>query len=112
MRFIIFAHSLVSDWNHGNAHFLRGITTDLTSRGHQVEVYEPLDGWSRTNLLLEGGTDAIADFEKVYPLVRSRYYDTETFDPSDVLKHADVVIVHEWNSHELVRRIGEHHVHH
>ena len=24
MRFVIFTHSLVSDWNHGNAHFLRG----------------------------------------------------------------------------------------
>ena len=25
MRVILFCHSLVSDWNHGNAHFLRGV---------------------------------------------------------------------------------------
>ena len=25
MRIVIFYHSLVSDWNHGNAHFLRGV---------------------------------------------------------------------------------------
>jgi hypothetical protein len=35
MRFVIFTHSLVSDWNHGNAHFLRGIATELVKRGHQ-----------------------------------------------------------------------------
>src|SRR5947209_1368101 len=109
MRFVIFAHSLVSDWNHGNAHFLRGITTELISRGHQVDVYEPADGWSRSNLLQEGGERAIADFEQAYPLARSKYYDPASFDPADVLRQADVVIVHEWNSHQLVRRIGEHH---
>ncbi|MDQ1473627.1 MAG: hypothetical protein QOJ99_5107 [Bryobacterales bacterium] len=112
MRFVIFAHSLVSDWNHGNAHFLRGIATELTCRGHHVEVHEPLDGWSRQNLLLEGGTQAIADFEGVYPLARGKYYDAKTFDPAHVLGDADIVIVHEWNSHNLVRRIGEHHSRH
>jgi hypothetical protein len=25
MRFILYTHSLVSDWNHGIAHFLRGV---------------------------------------------------------------------------------------
>ena len=29
VRFVIFTHSLVSDWNHGNAHFLRGVATEL-----------------------------------------------------------------------------------
>ena len=33
MRFVIFTHSLVSDWNHGNAHFLRGIATELLELG-------------------------------------------------------------------------------
>src|SRR5438309_7380601 len=104
MRFVIFAHSLVSDWNHGNAHFLRGIATDLISRGHTVKVFEPEDGWSRNNLLMDGGTQAITDFERAYPLVRGRYYDEHSFDPADYLANADVVIVYEWNSHELVRR--------
>jgi hypothetical protein len=29
MRVVIFCHSLVSDWNHGNAHFLRGVAREL-----------------------------------------------------------------------------------
>ena len=44
MRFVIFTHSLVSDWNHGNAHFLRGFATTLVERGHDVRIFEPRDG--------------------------------------------------------------------
>lgn len=29
MRIVMFYHSIVSDWNQGNAHFLRGIVTEL-----------------------------------------------------------------------------------
>ena len=36
MKFVLFYHSLVSDWNHGNAHFLRGIVRELMARGHEV----------------------------------------------------------------------------
>ena len=51
MRIVGFYHSLVSDWNHGNAHFLRGVVRELLARGHDVRIYEPADGWSRENLL-------------------------------------------------------------
>ena len=40
MRIVLFCHSLVSDWNHGNAHFLRGVVRELMSRGHDVRVFE------------------------------------------------------------------------
>jgi spore maturation protein CgeB len=113
MRFVIFSHSLVSDWNHGNAHFLRGIVTELSSRGHRVDVYESLDGWSRRNLLMDAGTPAITDFEVAYPQARTSYYRAGSFDVAGALGGADVAIVHEWNPPELVRRIGEHHaIHH
>ena len=55
MRIVLFCHSLVSDWNHGNAHFLRGVTAELLARGQDVRVYEPLDGWSRANLVADHG---------------------------------------------------------
>jgi len=55
MRFVIFTHSLVSDWNHGNAHFLRGFATELATRGHDLRIFEPRDGWSRRNLLTYHG---------------------------------------------------------
>ncbi len=43
MRIVLFYHSLLSDWNHGNAHFLRGVVGELLFRGHDVRVYEPAD---------------------------------------------------------------------
>jgi spore maturation protein CgeB len=111
VRFVIFTHSLVSDWNHGNAHFLRGIATELVERGNEVRIFEPRDGWSRQNLLAESPA-AVADFERVYPRIRSHLYDLESLDLWRALDGADAVVVHEWNSHELVRRVGEHRARH
>jgi spore maturation protein CgeB len=108
VRFVIFTHSLVSDWNHGNAHFLRGIAGELLERGHQVRIFEPEDGWSLSNLLAGKGPGAVADFAAAYPRLRSEFYRVEALDLDRALEGADVVLVHEWNPHELVRRIGEH----
>jgi spore maturation protein CgeB len=47
MKFVLYAHSIVSDWNNGNAHFLRGILGELQRRGHATLALEPQDGWSR-----------------------------------------------------------------
>ncbi|MDX1951930.1 MAG: glycosyltransferase [Verrucomicrobiota bacterium] len=112
MRVVMFYHTLVSDWNHGNAHFLRGIATELISRGHQVEIYEPSDSWSVQNLIAEHGLDPIQKFKTRYPHLRSTRYDLKAFDLNKALSNADLVIVHEWNDHDLVRRIGEHHRQH
>jgi len=107
VRFVMFYQSLISDWNHGNAHFLRGVTTELLSRGHEVEVYEPVDSWCVANLesVCE---DATGLFQSVYPGLMSNRYDLSSLDIARAIDGADVVIVHEWNEHELVRRIGEH----
>jgi spore maturation protein CgeB len=106
MRFVLFTHSLVSDWNHGNAHFLRGIVRELTARGHEVRVLEPRDGWSRENLLADQGPAALARFRDAFPGLNSYLYDPATLDLDQALDGADVVIVHEWNDHDLVARIG------
>jgi spore maturation protein CgeB len=108
MRIVIFTHSLVSDWNHGNAHFLRGIATELVERGHDLQVFEPRDGWSLRNLLAGHGEAPIAGFEQAYPRLHSTFYDAAGFDPARVLEGTGIAIVHEWNSHDLVRRAGEH----
>ena len=108
MRVILFCHSLVSDWNHGNAHFLRGICTELLARGHQVVVYEPADAWSVQNLVAEHGEQPLADFARAYPQLASRRYELATLDLEAALDAADLVLVHEWNDHDLVRRIGLH----
>jgi spore maturation protein CgeB len=108
MRCVFFYHSVISDWNHGNAHFLRGVATELMSRGHEVLIYEPSDSWSLSNLLREQGEIALRLFRRAYPMLKSIRYDPLTFNPDRVLAGADLVIVHEWNGHDLVARIGEH----
>lgn len=107
MRFVIFCHSLVSCWNHGNAHFLRGVVRELQAQHHHVRVLEPADGWSRANLLAEpGGPDTLAAFPRTFPGLRSALYDPATLDLDEALDGADVVLVHEWTDPSLVAAIG------
>lgn len=107
MRIVMFYHSLVSDWNHGNAHFLRGIVSELKARGHEVTVYEPHGGWSLSNLLRDQGPRALAQFHRRLPDLMSHFYDLKKDEVDELVDGADLIIVHEWNDHELVRRIGE-----
>lgn len=107
MRIVMFCHSLVSDWNHGNAHFIRGVCSELLARGHDVAVHEPRDGWSRRQLIAERGEAPEAEFARAYPELRSRFYDEATVDVAQLIDGADLVLVHEWNPHWLVKRIGE-----
>ncbi|HEX3019499.1 MAG TPA: glycosyltransferase [Chitinispirillaceae bacterium] len=108
MHFVFFVHSLISDWNHGNAHFIRGIVTELQHRGHKVTVYEPAMSWSLFNLIKEYGSHALDSFYHYYPDIRSIQFKMEELDLNEVLDGAHVVIVHEWNDHELVHRLGMH----
>ncbi len=109
MRIVLFVHSLLSDWNHGNAHFLRGVASELRSRGHDVRIFEPRDSWSLQNLLTEpDGELALEGFRVAYPMLGSIRYDHQTLDLDAALDGADLVLVHEWSDHALVRRIGDH----
>ncbi|MDB4963849.1 MAG: a-glycosyltransferase, Glycosyltransferase Family 4-like protein [Myxococcales bacterium] len=107
MKLVLFYHSLISDWNHGNAHFLRGVITELIARDHDVRVFEPAESWSVQNLIADHGEDAIAAFQTAYPGLTSERYDA-ALDLDEALDGADVVIVHEWNEPSLVARIGAH----
>ncbi|WP_102961270.1 CgeB family protein [Mangrovicella endophytica] len=105
MRFVFYTHSLVSDWNHGNAHFLRGVMRDLLARGHEAVALEPQDAWSRANLVANEGAGAVRRFRSDFPGLVSRIYD-EDFDHAAALDGADVVVVHEWTDPALVEAIG------
>lgn len=107
MKIVLFCHSLISDWNHGNAHFLRGIYASLLKLGHDVKVYEPNNGWSLNSLINDYGTKAIEDFESFFPHLRSSFYEPEDYDLKEMLEGADMVIVHEWNEPALVKAIGD-----
>ena len=107
MNVVLFYHSALSDWNHGNAHFLRGFAMELQSRGHHVVIQEPADAWSVQCLVREHGETALDDVRRAFPLLHTVRY-REPIDLERVLDGVDLVIVHEWNTHELVRRVGEH----
>lgn len=106
MKILLFYHSLISDWNHGNAHFLRGITSELIKREHDVQVFEPQDGWSLRNLIKEKGLQGINGFTDMYPQLATNFYDDST-DFDAALQGTDLVIVHEWNDPEMVKRLGD-----
>jgi spore maturation protein CgeB len=105
MKFLFYTHSLVSDWNHGNAHFLRGIMRELTRRHHAALALEPEESWSRSNLLADQGPRAVDKFHELFPQLRSKIYGPH-FDHEAAIAEADVVVVHEWTEPALVERIG------
>jgi spore maturation protein CgeB len=105
MRFIFYTHSLVSDWNHGNAHFLRGVMRELEALGHETLALEPEDGWSRKNLTREQGEKPLAHFRRVFSGLKSLAYGPR-FHHESAVERADVVIVHEWTDPALVKRLG------
>jgi spore maturation protein CgeB len=107
MRIVMFYQSLLSDWNHGNAHFLRGVAFELLNRGHTVEVYEPRNGWSLANLRRDHGDGPLRELRRAYPGMRSIRYDPSRIDLKRILANAHLAIVHEWSDHDLVARIGE-----
>ena len=74
MRIVYLTHSLSSCWNHGNAHFLRGVLSDLQARGHDVAVFEPEGAWSLQNLLADHGDAGLDAYRIRYPELRSTTY--------------------------------------
>ncbi|WP_438032725.1 CgeB family protein [Sorangium sp. So ce204] len=111
MRIALFCHSLLSDWNHGNAHFLRGVVTELAERGHEVRAFEPRDAWSLQNLVADHGEAPLREVREVYPRVDPIRYDLASLDLDEALEGTSLVLVHEWSEPELVARIGAHRAH-
>jgi spore maturation protein CgeB len=111
IRFRYFAHSWISDWNHGNVHFLRGLARELQHLGHEVRCYEQFGSWSLTNLVDTEGDraqQAIEQFRCEFPDLDVRIYQRDSGLADALrfeLKGADIVIVHEWNDPEVVNTI-------
>ena len=106
MKLVYFTHSLQSCWNHGNAHFLRGVLRELSARGVDVVALEPENAWSLQNLIADHGEEGLDAYRSAYPDLSST-----TFGPDAKIETlvggADVVIVHEWNEPALVAEIGK-----
>ena len=87
MKIVYFTHSLASCWNHGNAHFLRGVLRDLLSRGHDVRVFEPSHAWSLQNLLADHREAGLKAYRAAYPDLTSTSFGPD-FDPHEALDGA------------------------
>ena len=107
MKIVMFYHSLYSDWNHGNAHFLRGVVKELQKRGHDVDVYEPEGGWSLQNLLKDHGAEKLDEFRQYYPSLTPQFYNPGKPLNRNIFADADLVLVHEWNEPEFVAELGK-----
>lgn len=108
LRLRFFAHSWRSDWNHGNAHFLRGLVDELGRLGNEVRCYEPEDCWSFTNLLQEpSAKQSLNQFYKAFPTLRIDGYPSDNFAcfADKELRDADIVVVHEWTDPKVVQEL-------
>lgn len=106
MKVVLFTHSLLSDWNHGNAHFLRGVVSELVARGHDVDVREPRDAWSLENLVRDHGEEPVREVRRIYPELDVTRYDPSRPDLEAAVAGADLVLVHEWSDPDLVAALG------
>lgn len=112
LRIAYFAHSLRSDWNNGNAHFLRGLLRALRALGHEAIAFEAASGWSIDHLRAEaGGEDALRQFETLYPDLPIALYDPplggDLSSWRTRLRDFDIVILHEWNPPALAHLLVE-----
>jgi spore maturation protein CgeB len=106
------AHSFRSDWNNGNAHFLRGLMRSMLEMGHDARLFEPCTGWSIEHLRQEElGEAALRGFSEGYPDLRvTTYTRLQSRDSSfwrSALRDCDIVILHEWNPPELAHLLLE-----
>ncbi|GJD50597.1 hypothetical protein OPKNFCMD_3340 [Methylobacterium crusticola] len=105
MRIAYFTHSLASCWNHGNAHFLRGVLRELAADGHAVASFEPRGAWSLANLLRDHGEAGLAPFRAAYPELDPQVYDAVA-PAVERAAESDLVVVHEWSDPDLVAALG------
>lgn len=110
LRIGYFAHTVRSDWNNGNAHFLRGLLRSLGRLNHEVTVFEPETEWSIENLLEEQqGARSLDQFVEMYSDL-----DVQTYAPPqsdelwrERLRGMNIVILHEWNPPSLAATLLE-----
>ncbi len=110
LRIAYFSHTLRSDWNNGNAHFLRGLLDNLRLLGHEVTAWEPEHEWSLDNLRAEPhGEASLTQFARLYPDLAIRLYPSGEIGDLPFWRRAldgiDAVFVHEWNPPALAQML-------
>lgn len=110
VKIVFFVHSIVSDWSHGNAHFLRGLARALGRRGHEVVTAERWRNWSVEELFNDHGHGPIVEFSRLFPDLEVQVYgewEDIVEEVDAITAGADLVIVHEFNDPRLVGAVGK-----
>ena len=110
LRIAYLSHTLRSDWNNGNAHFLRGLLDHLRQLGHEITAWEPATEWSIENLRHEpNGQASLDQFAQLYPDLNIALYPAAEISDTAAwrqrLAGTDVVILHEWNPPALAHTL-------
>ena len=106
LRIAYLTHSLRSDWNNGNAHFLRGLLRAMVALDHTVRIFEPASSWSIQNLLEEdNGRRSVELFDETFPelQVTSHPFNMSLEAWEEQLQNIQVVILHEWSEPETAQ---------
>ena len=100
------AHTFRSDWNNGNAHFLRGLMRALVAQGDEVKLFEPEHGTGRFDHLKTeaDGQRSLDEFNLLFPELHISTY-ADDVDWRAHLQDCSVVILHEWNPPELAQTL-------
>ena len=106
MRVVLFCHSLVSDWNHGNAHFLRGVVARAArARPRRARLRAARRLEPRRTSSPSTGARPLDDVRARASRAAQRGSTTSRRSTSTrALDGADLVLVHEWNDPALVAR--------
>lgn len=102
LRIAYFAHTVRSDWNNGNAHFLRGLLHHLGLAGQDVTVFEPDHEWSVDNLRQEPlGEYSLRQVDEIYPDLTIELYRVDQLHERTLWRRTlhgfDLVVLHEWS---------------
>jgi spore maturation protein CgeB len=105
VKIVLLVHSVLSDWNNGHAHFLRGLMRALMARGHDVVACEPRGNWSSENLFRDHGAAPFLEYAQRFPDLSVAQYDAGAalIEQLDTLtRDAGLVIVHEFNEPDVL----------
>lgn len=111
MHIAFFGHSILADWNNGQAHFVRGLIRELCRLGHQCVFYEAKDNLATRQQVSCVGRSSLLETLRVFPFLRVRLHRDGSRDPlgflPQALEEADIAIVLEGAEPSLIRALPE-----
>ena len=107
VRLVYFTHSLASCWNHGNAHFLRGVLRELRrARPRRWRRSSREGAWSLAQPAARPRRGGARRLPGRLSGARRRRPTRRGSISAQRVDGADLVIVHEWNDPALVAALG------